>query len=80
MKRLSQNADVPGIDADDGDYLELHGGRRGAGGALVRTRGLEWAQKLLNHANPETTMKAYENISAEETAKEAGEAFDELDP
>ncbi|WP_135823735.1 tyrosine-type recombinase/integrase [Halorussus ruber] len=79
MQRLSKAADVPGLDTEDGEYLELHGGRRGAGGALLRTKGLEWAQKHLKHANPDTTMKAYENITAEETAKEAGEAFDELD-
>ena len=79
LKRLSAAADVPEIDTDNGEYLELHGGRRGAGAALVRTKGLEWAQKHLKHANPRTTMDAYENITAEETAKEAGEAFEELD-
>ena len=79
MKRLSKEADVPDLDTENGEYLELHGGRRGAGAALVRTKGLEWAQKHLKHANPETTMDSYEDITAEETAKEAGEAFDELD-
>jgi len=80
MQRLSRAADVPGLDTEDGEYLELHGGRRGAGGALVRTKGVTAAQKHLLHADPKTTMDSYEDITAEETAEEAGEAFDELDP
>ncbi|WP_128478981.1 tyrosine-type recombinase/integrase [Halorussus pelagicus] len=79
MKRLSKAADVPDLDTDDGEYLELHGGRRGAGDTLVREKGWEQAQKHLLHADPKTTMEAYSHISAEETAEEAGEAFDEAD-
>jgi len=79
MQRLSEAADVPGLDVEDGEYLELHGGRRGAGDTLVRQKGWEQAQKHLLHADPKTTMDAYSHISAEETAEEAGEAFDETD-
>ncbi|WP_135855181.1 tyrosine-type recombinase/integrase [Halorussus salinus] len=79
MKRLSKAADVPDLNTDDGEYLELHGGRRGAGDTLVREKGWEQAQKHLLHADPKTTMDAYSHISAEETAEEAGEAFDEAD-
>ncbi len=79
MKRLSKAADVPGLDTDDGEYLELHGGRRGAGDTLVREKGWEQAQKHLLHADPKTTMDAYSHISAEETAEEASEAFENTD-
>ncbi|UPV76796.1 phage integrase SAM-like domain-containing protein (plasmid) [Halorussus limi] len=79
MRRLSKAADVPGLDTEDGEYLELHGGRRGAGDTLVRRKGWEQAQKHLLHADPKTTMEAYSHISAEETADEASEAFDESD-
>lgn len=79
MKRLCADADVPGLDVEDDEYLELHGGRRGAGGTLVREKGWADAQKHLLHADPKTTMDAYENISAEETADAATEAFENAD-
>ncbi|WP_132060870.1 tyrosine-type recombinase/integrase [Halorussus amylolyticus] len=79
MKRLSAAADVPDLDTENGEYLELHGGRRGAGDTLVREKGWEQAQKHLLHADPKTTMDAYSHISAEETADEASDAFDAVD-
>jgi integrase len=79
MRTLSANADVPGIDTDNGEYLELHGGRRGAGDTLVREVGWEQAQRLLRHKSPETTMSAYSHISAGEIAEDAGDAFDKAD-
>ena len=79
MRTLSKNADVPGIDTDNGEYLELHGGRRGAGDTLVREVGWEQAQRLLRHKSPETTMNAYSHISAGEIAEDAGDAFDQAD-
>jgi integrase len=79
MRTLSQNADVPGIDTGNGEYLELHGGRRGAGDTLVREVGWEQAQRLLRHKSPETTMNAYSHISAGEIAEDAGDAFEEAD-
>ncbi|WP_158059634.1 tyrosine-type recombinase/integrase [Halorussus halophilus] len=79
LQRLSKEADIPGLDTESGEYLELHGGRRGAGSTLVRQKGWEQAQKHLLHADPKTTMDAYSHISAEETAEAAGEAFDEAE-
>jgi hypothetical protein len=74
-----ENADVPGMDSESGEYLELHGGRRGAGDTLVREVGWEQAQRLLRHQSPETTMNAYSHISAGEIAEDASDAFDEAD-
>ena len=79
MRTLSEQADVPGIDSENGEYLELHGGRRGAGDTLVREVGWEQAQRLLRHQSPETTMNAYSHISASEIAEDASDAFDEAD-
>ncbi|WP_276302642.1 tyrosine-type recombinase/integrase [Halorussus lipolyticus] len=79
MKRLSEAADVPDLDTENGEYLELHGGRRGAGDTLVREKGWEQAQNHLLHADPKTTMDAYSHISAEETAEEATDAFENAD-
>lgn len=79
MRRLSEEADVPGIDTEAGEYLELHGGRRGAGDTLVREIGWEAAQQLLRHKSPETTMDAYSHISASEVADDAGSAFEKAD-
>jgi integrase len=79
MRTLSENADVPGIDSESGEYLELHDGRRGAGDTLVREVGWEQAQRLLRHQSPETTMNAYSHISASEIAEDASDAFDEAD-
>ena len=79
MRTLSANADVPGIDSENGEYLELHGGRRGAGDTLVREVGWEQAQRLLRHQSPETTMNAYSHISAGEIADDASDAFDQAD-
>jgi integrase len=79
MRTLSKNAEVPGIDTDNGEYLELHGGRRGAGDTLVREAGWEQAQRLLRHQSPETTINAYSHISAGEIAEDASDAFDQAD-
>lgn len=79
MQSLSANADVPGINPTKGEYLELHGGCRGAGDTLVREVGWEQAQRLLRHKSPETTMNAYSHINAGEIAEDAGNAFDQAD-
>jgi len=42
MRALSEQAAVPDIDTDSGEYLELHGGRRGAGDTLARE--VNWEQ------------------------------------
>ena len=69
----------PDLDTEAGEYLELHGGRRGAGDTLVREVGWEAAQRLLRHKSPETTMDVYLHISAGEIAEDAGDAFNEAD-
>lgn len=79
MKRLTVAADVPEIDAEAGEYLELHGGRRGAGDTLVREKGFEQAQQLMRHNSPQTTTDAYSHISASEIAEDAGDAFEQAD-
>ena len=79
MRAISESADVPGIDPDNREYLELHGGRRGAGDTLVRETGWEQAQRLLRHKSPETTMNAYSHINAAEIADDASSAFEEAD-
>jgi integrase len=79
MRTLSANVDVPDIDPESGEYLELHGGRRGAGDTLVREVGWEQAQRLLRHKSPETTMNAYSHISAGEIAEDATDAFNQTD-
>lgn len=79
MKRLSANAKIPDLDTESGEYLELHGGRRGAGDTLVREIGWETAQRLLRHKSPETTMESYSHISASEVADDAESAFDQAD-
>ena len=79
MERLSAEADIPDLDTDAGEYLELYGGRRGAGDTLVREVGWKAARRLLRHKSPETTMDAYSYISASEIAEDAGDAFNEAD-
>ena len=79
MRTLSERADIPDIDSENGEYLELHGGRRGAGDTLVREIGWEHAQRLLRHQSPETTMDAYSHIRAGEIAEEATDAFNQTD-
>ena len=64
---------------ESGEYLELHGGRRGAGDTLVREIDWETAQRLLRHKSPETTMESYSHISASEVADDAENAFDQAD-
>ena len=39
MKRLLAEAEIPDLDTESGEYLELHGGRYGAGITLVREVG-----------------------------------------
>jgi integrase len=61
MKRLTDEADID----VDGEYLKLHGGRRGLGDLLYRIdRG--HAQDILRHDDLSTTQKAYQHIDAEE--------------
>ncbi|WP_247005068.1 site-specific integrase [Halosolutus gelatinilyticus] len=75
LKRLSSIAEVPGLDA--GEYLTLHGGRRGVGEKLYRERGAARAQRTLRHADPQTTSEMYSHIDASELAEDNTAVFDD---
>ena len=75
MKRLSKVAEVPDLDLENGEYLTLHGGRRGVGEFLYRNVSHERAQRTLRHADPQTTSKMYSHIDAGELADDNTEAF-----
>lgn len=77
LKTLSRAADVPGLDLEDGEYLTLHGGRRGVGELLYREAGHQRAQRTLRHADPATTSKMYAHIDASELAEDNTEVFDD---
>jgi len=74
LKRLSDEADVPGL--EDDDYLTLHGARRGVGEKLYRERGAAAAQRTLRHADPQTTSEMYSHIEASELAEDNTAVFD----
>ncbi|NUB93989.1 phage integrase SAM-like domain-containing protein [Haloterrigena sp. SYSU A121-1] len=76
MKRLSAVAEVPGLDLEAGEYLTLHGARRGVGEFLYRNVSHEQAQRTLRHADPQTTSEMYSHIDASELADDNTEAFD----
>lgn len=78
-RTLSESADVPGIDPENDEYLEFHGGRRGAGDTLVCEIGWEQAQRLRHYRNSEISMNAYSCISAGEVTEEASDLFDRID-
>ena len=72
MQTLCEDADV-GI---DGEYLKLHGARRGIGDEVFRKdRGL--AQDLLRHKSLSTTKEAYSHITAEERGEQVSDLLDE---
>ena len=77
LKRWSQAADIPDLDADDGEYLTLHGARRGVGEKLYRERGAAAAQRTLRHADPSTTSQMYSHIEASELAEDNSDVFDD---
>lgn len=77
MKHLSKAADVPGIDTDEGEYLTLHGARRGVGEKLYKEVSPQRAQRTLRHADPKTTSEMYSHIDASELGEENTGVFDE---
>jgi len=62
----------------DGNYLELHGGRRGVGEVLVRQFGYAAAARYLDNSE-EQVREAYQHIEAAERADMATEAFSQTD-
>lgn len=75
LKRLSDAASVPGL--EDGEYLTLHGARRGVGETLYREHGPQRAQRTLRHADPRTTSQMYSHIEASELGADNTAAFDD---
>jgi integrase len=75
MKRLTDEA---GIDVSQGDYLQPHGGRRGAGEVMVRTNGYAAAARLLDNTE-EMVRERYSHIEAGELADAAAKAFATVD-
>ncbi|WP_276258979.1 tyrosine-type recombinase/integrase [Haloglomus litoreum] len=74
MKRLTDEADLD----VDGEYLKLHGGRRGLGDLLYRIdRG--HAQDILRHDDLSTTQKAYQHIDAEERREQLDRHLEDTD-
>lgn len=83
MERLWNHEDIQArceeLDvALDGDYLELHGGRRGMGEVLVRQFGYAAAARYLDNSE-EQVREAYQHIEAAERADMATEALAETD-
>ena len=77
LKRLSKEAEVPGLDLEDGEYLTLHGARRGVGETLYREHGAQRAQRTLRHADPKTTSEMYSHIEASELGEDNTAVFDD---
>jgi len=75
MQRLTDEA---GVDVEDGDYLEPHGGRRGAGEVLVRSHGFAAAARLLDNSE-RMVRERYSHIEAGALADVATTAFDNVD-
>jgi integrase len=71
MQTLCEHA---GIDID-GEYLKLHGARRGLGDTVFRADRGE-AQDLLRHRSLQTTKDAYSHIEAEERAERVSDILD----
>lgn len=76
LKRLSKAAVVPGLDVENGEYLTLHGARRGVGETLFKEVSPQRAQRTLRHEDPKTTSKMYSHIEASELGEENTGVFD----
>jgi integrase len=62
----------------DGEYLKLHGARRGLGDTVFRVDRGE-AQDLLRHRSLQTTKDAYSHIEAEERAERVSDILDSME-
>lgn len=76
LKRLSKEAEVPGLDLEEGEYLTLHGARRGVGETLYKEHGAQRAQRTLRHADPKTTSEMYSHIEASELGEDNTGVFE----
>ena len=72
LQTLCEAADI----TIDGEYLKLHGARRGIGDTIYRhDRGQ--AQDLLRHRSLETTRDAYQHIEAQQQADELSDLLED---
>jgi integrase len=69
--------EAAGIEVAEG-YLQPHGGRRGIGEVMVRTRGFTAAARVLDDSE-EMVRQRYSHIEAGELAEELGAAIDAVD-
>ncbi|SEP24952.1 Phage integrase family protein [Halogranum amylolyticum] len=74
-RRIKKMCEAAGIEID-GEYLKLHGARRGIGHKLFEKDRGE-AQDLLGHQSPETTKQAYSDRVAEERSGRVSDLLDE---
>ena len=74
VQKMCEAADIQ----VNGEYLKLHGARRGIGHKLFEIDRAE-AQDLLGHQNPETTKRAYSDRVAEERSERVSELLDGSD-
>jgi integrase len=58
----------------DGDYLKLHGARRGLGSDLYEADA-ELAQEVLRHQSVETTQESYRDVDMAQRREDVGEAL-----
>jgi len=73
LERLTEKY---GIDVD-GDHLQLHGARRGAGLVLATQQGADAAADQLGNS-VRMVEEAYSDVLAEERAEKTGEAFENV--
>jgi integrase len=74
MQTLCEQADID----IEGEYLKLHGARRGLGDTVFRVDRGE-AQDLLRHRSLQTTKDAYSHIEAEERAERVSDILDTVE-
>lgn len=76
-KRLDPLYDCVEYDPEENVYLKPHGARRGLGHELYRKGHLDRATQSLRHGSAEVTKESYQDVQAQETAKDVGEILDD---
>lgn len=69
-RNLMQNICDEGDIDIDGEYLKLHGARRGLGHQLYEKGNAELAQDILRHKSVETTQEAYRDVDVQKRRKD----------
>lgn len=75
---IEADSDWPSLGLDEGEYLEPHGGRRGAATALIREEGWEAAAEQLDNT-VKVLKEAYSHVTASERSQRVGDALDRHD-